>query len=843
MTKRMEKLGRISKATFLASLIIMAVLMACVQVASAAVVEVETHLFVVVAPNPVGVKQSVYITVQLDKTSPTAIGVYGGDHFKGFMIKITKPDKSVDTLGPYEAWAPSCFFAVYTPTIEGQYIIQASFPGQWINTSGVVGSAEWKPYTQYYFKPSVSNPVTLNVQREPVGPQGFVSPPLPSDYWERPIYSENKGWWQVADNWLMMQYDVQPRFAFAGVTAFAPYTSAPNSPHILWTRQLWFGGIGGGRFGDKDFYTGLSYEQPFTPIIISGRIYYTEHDPADETNIIGTRCLDLYTGEQIWFLEGVSITFGQIFDIENPNEHGLIAHLWGVSGPSTNTTAKVYDAFTGEYQFTITNITWGYTTFGPSGEILSYSIVGSGAGRKLVLWNSSKAIFESFPWLGGEVGNIYDPKKGAVVDGKKGIQWMVPVPTNVPAGTSVATVNYKEGYLLATYGPDTSTYPFVYSLSMFNAKNGQLLWTRNVTSESQYFVRYPHNIMDGRFVFYEDSTTKLYCFSAETGDLLWVSDPVISLIHEGPVGYVFFDRYCIHQAYGKVYMTGYSGHVYAFDAKSGKLAWSFYFGNSGTETAYGSWPVYNGFTIADHKIYVSNDEHSPDAVLWRGARLWCLDADTGTLLWNISGMLRLPAISDGYLVSYNSYDGQIYVFGKGPSKTTIEAPSVAVSLGSTIVIKGEVLDESPGQPNTPCVAKDSMSAWMEYLHMQKPIPAKVKGVPVDLYAIYPDGTYNYIGTAETNPLAGGVYGFAWKPPMEGTYTIIAVFKGDESYGSSSAGTVIHVTATTPEAEAAQTAVENLKPITTALTAIVIVCIILVAYDIYINRKMLKQTAK
>jgi len=42
--------------------------------------------------------------------------------------------------------------------------------------------------------------------------------------------------------------------------------------------------------------------------------------------------------------------------------------------------------------------------------------------------------------------------------------------------------------------------------------------------------------------------------------------------------------------------------------------------------------------------------------------------------------------------------------------------------------------------------------------------AKFKGVPVKLYVIYPDGSCVYIGTIETVPLAGGVYGFAWTPP-------------------------------------------------------------------------------
>jgi len=115
--------------------------------------------------------------------------------------------------------------------------------------------------------------------------------------------------------------------------------------------------------------------------------------------------------------------------------------------------------------------------------------------------------------------------------------------------------------------------------------------------------------------------------------------------------------------------------------------------------------------------------------------------------------------------------------------------------------------------------------------MQKPIPAEVKGVPVNLYAIYPDGTYNYIGTATTEPLAGGIFSFAWTPPEEGLYTIIAVFQGDESYGSSFAATSLLVTAAPPEA-----AIDALQPIIIALAVLVVIAIIIGVINLYAIRK-------
>ncbi len=130
----------------------------------------------------------------------------------------------------------------------------------WINTTA----------TQRYYKPSISSIAEVIVQEQPL--TSYPEVPIPTDYWTRPVYAENKNWWSIADSWLMgtrNRYDGR----------FSPYRLAPDSSHILWAKPFWFGGIGGGQFGDKAFYTGLTYEQPYEPVIISGRIYYVVHGP------------------------------------------------------------------------------------------------------------------------------------------------------------------------------------------------------------------------------------------------------------------------------------------------------------------------------------------------------------------------------------------------------------------------------------------------------------------------------------------------------------------------------------------------------------------------------------
>ena len=138
-----------------------------------AVINVDTYLFTMASPDPVGVNQQVYVTFQLDKVSPTRTGLYAGDRFTGFMITVTKPDGTTETKGPYETWSMSGAFMIYTPTMAGEYSFQTSFPGQWVNTTDY----------DYYFKPSTSAVETITVQEDPV--EDYPDVPLPTDPWQR----------------------------------------------------------------------------------------------------------------------------------------------------------------------------------------------------------------------------------------------------------------------------------------------------------------------------------------------------------------------------------------------------------------------------------------------------------------------------------------------------------------------------------------------------------------------------------------------------------------------------------------------------------------------------------
>jgi hypothetical protein len=296
---------------------------------------------------------------------------------------------------------------------------------------------------------------------------------------------------------------------------------------------------------------------------------------------------------------------------------------------------------------------------------------------------------------------------------------------------------------------------------------------------------------------------------------------------------------------GKLLTCGYGGQLIAYNVKTGEVLWKYNASNVGFESPYGNYPLGIG-CIADGKIYLGSGEHSPTQPIWRGPNLRCIDAETGQELWKISFHgVSMPsgnagdnyAISDGYLVGLNGYDGQIYCFGKGPTATTVSAPTTTVANGTSVLIQGTVTDQSPGSKakGTPCVSDASMNKWMEYLFMQQACPTDVTGVPVKLEAFGADGSYTEIGTVTSD--AYGNFKSTWTPTKQGLYTIMATFAGSKSYYSSYAGTGLSVgpaPAAEPEPEPVEIPAYPDYTLTIIGTGLVI--IIAIAVAILILRK-------
>jgi outer membrane protein assembly factor BamB len=335
-------------------------------------------------------------------------------------------------------------------------------------------------------------------------------------------------------------------------------------------------------------------------------------------------------------------------------------------------------------------------------------------------------------------------------------------------------------------------------------------------------------MMDGVYTEQEKETFTWYGYDIYLGPVKWGPTEPTSNI------WGLYWQGTVNSAYGYFYWGSYDGEVHAYNMKTGERVWDYSTGNSGLETPYGTYPVYNTITVADGKVYAPTSEHSLGTPIWRGEKLHCIDAYTGKGIWSITGVFQGPIIADGYMLTLNAEDNQIYCFGKGQTATTVSAPTTVVENGSKVLIQGTITDQSPGQAGTPCVSAKSMSQWMEYLHMQKPQPTNTTGVPVQLLATTANGTTFEIGTVKSDT---GGFRYSWTPPDEGLYTITAYFAGDDSYGSSWASTGLSVGPTpTAPAPAEEAVIPDYTPMFAGIIVAVAIAIVIGLVNLFWKRK-------
>lgn len=781
---------------------------AFVPVSSAA--EYDTYLYITAAPNHVGIGQQLGVTVIFPNVPPAQLPLssprYG--YWENLTLKITKPDGTTETLGPYKTAEAGTGTVQYTPTMLGDYQFQWSFPGQTIETG---------PRSGDYYKPSTSATFSVTVQEDQILP--MPETPLPTEYWSTPIYGENRAWSVLAGNWLSGQ-----NYRNDGVSGdgYNPYTEAPNSAHILWTKQEMFGGIVSGETGSESAYSGRRPSEKFSPpIILDGRLYYNEPTfigTYGSASYNGFKCVDLFTGETIWTTspnEGQYITDGQIFYHYSTSQESVTYYLWETDGSEWT----LYDAWSGRWILNITGMASGTKFIGPHGEILQYSL--NTKDNTLTMWNSTKVLLTRIRAIG--VAIDWTPVQG-VYNYSDGIQWSVSIPD--VAGNQAIRVVSPDLMLASNFFPITTTQPNVirqdmaYDISQA-PQNVPMLWVANRTvfDASDPILGYENGI----YVAFARDKLQWFGYNAYTGAQIWVSDPFDTALsmYSG----INPDKKVI--ANGVLYNTGYDGHVRALNMSTGKLIWDWYTGSAGVDSPYGGWAIqgsYTGPRFADGKFFGINGEHTPLSTPWKGGQVYAIDGKTGETVWSVSGTqaeAAASAVAFGKLVYLNGYDGTIYCFGKGRSGVTVDAPATAITLSSSLVIRGTVTDQSPGDTHlgipaagTPAVSDESMSAWMEYLYMQQPKPTNATGVEVILDVLDSNGNYRNIGTTTSN--VDGFFTFNWTPDIEGQYTVFASFAGSESYYSSQAVTSFAVdpTAATPvptEAQAATLADQYILP--------------------------------
>jgi outer membrane protein assembly factor BamB len=720
--------------------------------------------------------------------------------FHGYKLTITDPEGNNET----KTWdivtdTTSSAYTTYTPTKVGTYTLTFEFPGQVYTWSGA--------YQNDTYLPS-SKTITFTVQEDPI--EKTPETPLPTEYWSRPINGINTAWASLASNFL---YPFTRKSGYLN-ERLQPDGTAPDTAHIMWTKQLAFGGVVGGS-GDVlggteiegiTYYSGLAYEHKFSgSIIMNGRLYYNLPRSNDGSGG-GYACVNLRTGEEIWQKSyTVNPSFGQLLDYESANQHGVISngYLWATQG----TTWIAYDPWDGNWLFNMTNVPADATTStyytrtrltsSQKGEMLVYvlNVFANNSNNWLAVWNNSVQAGE------GLSAQLWRPV-GKINDMSKAYSWNVTIPA-LPSVGGAPTIRYllHDDILLGSFGNPGGVSEInpgctIFAISLKPSSRGSLLWIKNYAAPKGNLTRGFGGVDPVNRVFtMSDTQTGLwYGYSLDNGNLLWsTTEEVRGFQYYSPLMHAS----C---AYGNLYIAGWGGELFCYSTKDGKLQWKYNNTSTGADAVWGLYPIFIG-AICDDKVYLYTSEHSPNAPPYKSVKVRCINATTGEEIWTMLGWAGVGSyadygipVADDSITYLNVYDMQIYCLSKGPSETTVTAPNNGVALGSSVVISGTVMDISAGSKQEgiierfpkglPAVSDESMSSWMEYVYMQQAKPTNATGVPVKLYVLDSNENYRSIGTATTD--TNGFYSYQWIPDIEGKYTVYAVYEGSESYYGSQA---------------------------------------------------------
>ena len=293
----------------------------------------------------------------------------------------------------------------------------------------------------------------------------------------------------------------------------------------------------------------------------------------------------------------------------------------------------------------------------------------------------------------------------------------------------------------------------------------------------------------GPIILIDGSTHEFVAYNVNTGKEAWRAS-----MGDLPWGMIPDYAYCTNN--NNFYAGSYDGHVYAWNGANGKMVWKSDYYGAEDESIYGTQP-FNGRVVgADGVLYVSTNTVYSLMPRTRFHAVVAINETTGQFLWKLPIGAMPRSIADGYLVATDGENGMQYAIGKGKTQTTLLPAITAVPSGTGVLIEGSIMDMSPGKPNTPAIADENMSIWMDYLYGQNATlinnPPKPNGVTVRLSAMDPNGNVVDIGTVRSD--SGGLYKKLWTPNTAGEYTIYATFDGSNSYWGSYAETGLGVSA-------------------------------------------------
>ncbi len=777
--------------------------------------ELKTYSIADAIPDIMGLGETTLL-----KTGVTQALNAAEDGFSGLTLVVTKPDGTNTTLGPFRTDSTGSTYTQYTPDTVGTYKITSIFPQQPMPVdTNDMQRGYMIPKGTTMLASSATATLVVVAEASPIYPDQ----PLPSEYWTRPIDDQLRSWYAISGNWV-----ARPENSIALYNADAPETA-----HVLWAEQLTSGGIAGGLLGDGQVPAGMNsgdaYEGKFSnTVVINGILYYNTgpapgfYGPLGSNNI---KAVNLHTGQTLWQKDNEYLSFGQTLYWNGYNVDGVYNYLWTTSttygpfGPST--TWKAYDPFDFAWCYTYENVPSGIQVYGPSGEILIYQL--DTVSNRLMLWNSTNCGLQAklglnSPDLGSWASNVMMQTWDA--SNPKCYSWNVSIPKGlqVIAGFFGTTMKiYQNDRIVGTFFNQTMVRVWALNIKdlTLTSTSASLLFDKTWAAPSEWLAGFntieytgatnyvsDATYGDGVIAVWDKELTTHYGFSVTTGNYLWATaaENYADAYGLGNAEHTWYF------AYGKLYSVGIGGILYAYDLSNGQTAWTYNmtdpFGEPVTGNRWWGWMD----LIVDGKIYIGTLEHSAEQPVPRGAPYICVNATDGSEIFRINGLMREtrwggnPVIADSIIAGMDTYDQRIYALGKGPSTMTVVAsPKVSVQ-GSSVLVEGAVMDNSPGIqsddlklrfPNGVAAVSDaSQSQWMLYLYKQFAAPSNATGVPVTISVLDSNGNYRTVGTTTSD--STGAYSFSWVPDITGKYTVYATFAGSFSYYSSAAETAIVV---------------------------------------------------
>ncbi len=728
-----------------------------------------TWAYVSLRPYPnVGVNQPLLVNAWV-----TPAPLHQRDYYENFMFTFTSPSGTSTKIGPMDSELSGTVWFDLPLTEIGAWTIKLDFPGDHANLPSTVTR-------------------TINVQKDPVN-VGYPDTPLPTAQWTFPINVQNREWRNIAGPWYQSNYN-------ASVGAYNPYTEAPTTPHILWKLPAVssMGGFigsphstetGGGEAaynaGDAGIY---SATVPTIRTVMNGMGYYTTGGMI--------YCVDMQTGNQVWSVPGSFNTGAERSRVPVLYQFGsrFIAYNALTGAVTLNLTGQPMTFFDNPYV---------YTSSG--GRLLKWDTTGTSTNfTSRILWNITDPAA-----IGGGFARY---SFSAIQSGIWVVLDTAGPDSDDPANPDKVPTNNQDKALI---GINCTTGEFVYNKKVSNpADPNSWIYRQGPMGGSGYGLYYTAVVPSS------NEGRGWIAFDVATGTIKWTSEKA-----DAPWGN-FWSYMPEASGEGYIIATGYSG-VYAFNPANGKIAWHYIDYDTYNEEPYQSNIAPNGSSYGSYSfgstgpiigggvVFAPNTEHSP-TFIYRGQGLNAINASTGEKLWKIMGVYTPTAIAYGVLLASDSWNGYTYAFGKGTTETTVSTQNDVIAKGSSIVLKGTVIDTSSAQKGTAAISDASMTDWMQYLHMQQPKPTNAKGVPVHLTAIDPNGNFQNIGTATSDVF--GNYAIMWTPPVPGLYTVTATFEGSGSYYGSEAGIAFGVSESasaapvvTPTPTATQPSVTPVSP--------------------------------